>query len=84
MNALNYSYVRQHLAGVMDECCDDHEPVVVTRKDKDKQVVVMSKEDYDSWMETFHILQSHDLQRLTESISQANRGQAKEHELVDD
>ena len=82
MNALNYSYVRQNLAGVMDECCENHEPVIVTRKNKDAQVVVMSKEDYDSWMETLHILQTHDLGRLAESISQANAGEAQERELI--
>lgn len=82
MNALNYSYVRQNLAGVMDECCENHEPVIVTRKNKDAQVVVMSKEDYDSWMETLHILQTHDLGRLGESIFQANTGQAQERELI--
>ena len=43
----------------------------------------MSKEDYDSWMETFHILQSHDLSRLTESIEQANQGKLQERQLVD-
>ena len=84
MHALNYSYVRQNLAGVMDECCENHEPVIVTRKNKDAQVVVMSKEDYDSWMETFHILQSHDLNRLAESISQANEGKVTERELIGD
>jgi antitoxin YefM len=84
MQALNYSYVRQNLAGVMDECCENHEPLIVTRKNKEAQVVVMSKEDYDSWMETFHILQSHDLARLTESITQANAGQTQERKLLDD
>ena len=84
MNALNYSYVRQNLAGVMDECCENHEPVIVTRKNKDAQVIVISKEDYDSWMETFHILQSHDLSRLTESIEQAYKGLLQERQLLDD
>lgn len=84
MNALNYSYVRQNLAGVMDECCNNHEPIIVTRKNKDSQVVVISKEDYDSWMETFHIMQSHDLGRLSQSIQQAHTSKLQARELLDD
>lgn len=84
MNAINYSTLRKNLATVMDECCDDHEPVIVTRKDKDRQVVIMSKEDYDSWMETFHVFRTHDMVKLMRSINQADKGQGTERQLLDD
>ena len=83
MEALNYSYVRQNLAGVMDECCNDHEPIIVTRKNRVNQVVIIGKEDYDSWMETLHILQTHDLEKLAKSIAQADSGSACQRELLD-
>jgi antitoxin YefM len=41
----------------MDRVCNDHEPIVVTRKNG-RSVVMLSLEDYTSLEETAYLLQS--------------------------
>ena len=41
MNALPYSQARSNLAKTMDKVCDDHAPVIITRKNQ-RSVVVIS------------------------------------------
>lgn len=57
MDAISYSALRADLAGTMDRVCDDHEPIVVTRKNG-RSVVMLSLEDYASLEETAYLLQS--------------------------
>ncbi len=84
MQTTTYSHARQNFASIIDECCNNHEPILITRSKHKGEAVLMSKEDYSSWMETIHILETHDLKRLFESIDQANRGQVTTRELLDD
>jgi len=57
MNALTYSTARANLAGLMEKICEDHSPVIITKKG-DTSVVMMSLEDYDSMEETAYLLRS--------------------------
>jgi antitoxin YefM len=45
MEAKSYSSVRKDLAKTMEKICDDHSPVIITRKNA-RAVVMMSLEDY--------------------------------------
>lgn len=53
MDALTYTYTRQHFADVMRLVNDDHVPVVVTSQ-RGKPVVIISLEDYQSLEESTH------------------------------
>jgi antitoxin YefM len=41
MEAITYTAARQNLAKTMDKVCDDHSPIIVTRKSSN--VVIMSQ-----------------------------------------
>ncbi|OAI49117.1 hypothetical protein AYO45_03345 [Gammaproteobacteria bacterium SCGC AG-212-F23] len=70
MEAISYSNVRKHFAETMERICDDHEPVIITRKNE-RSVVMMSLEDYNAIEETAYLLRSPaNAKRLRESIEQ--------------
>jgi len=81
MKALSYTALRNTLAKTMEKVCDDHEPIVITRK-SEGAVVMMSLEDYESLEETTYLLRSpKNLKRLVESISQLEEGKGLEKAL---
>ncbi len=55
MIAANYSSVRKNLKKYCYKVIDDCEPVIITRKD-DKNVVLMSEEEYNNLMENLYIM----------------------------
>ena len=82
MKAITYSAARQNLAKTMEDVCQDHYPVIITRKKSDS-VVIMSLEDYAALAETAYLLRSpKNTRRLIESIVQLDDGKGKERELV--
>ena len=82
MKALTYTAVRSNLAKTMKEVCDDHDPVIITRKQHDA-VVMMSLEDYEALNETAYLLQSpKNTRRLLESIEELEKGKGKERKLA--
>jgi len=81
MKAVSYTAVRSNLAKTMEHICDDHEPVVITRKNE-RSVVMLSLEDYESLEETAYLLRSpKNTRRLIESISQLENGIGSQREL---
>ena len=82
MKALTYTAARSNLAKTMKEVCDDHDPVIITRKQHDA-VVMMSLEDYEALNETAYLLHSpKNTKRLLESIEELEKGKGKERKLV--
>ena len=82
MNAISYSTARAHLAGTMNQVCEDHEPVVITRRGE-PAVVMLSLEDYKAMEETSYLLRSPaNAQRLMRSITSLNSNQGEEHDLL--
>ena len=80
MNTITYTSARSNLAQTMDKVCDDHAPVIITRKAA-KPVVMMSLDDYEALEETAYLLRSpKNARRLLESIVQleADKGTARE------
>jgi antitoxin YefM len=56
----------------------------VTRT-KGENVVVLSQSDYDSIMETFHLLKSpKNASRLLSAIDEYNKGSGKEQKLIEE
>ena len=57
MSTISYTAVREKLAQTMDQVCDNHEPVIITRQ-KQRSVVMVSLEDYEALTETAYLLKS--------------------------
>lgn len=83
MNAVNYTELRQNLKSHMDRVYQDHEPLIVTRKDN-QNVVLISLEDYNSLTETQYLLSSQtNANRLLRSLSDARSGKTIDKELIE-
>ena len=83
MKAITYTNARQNLAKTMEQVCEDHSPVIVTRKTNDS-VVIMSLEDYTALEETAYLLRSpKNTKRLIESILQLENGLGSERDLIE-
>lgn len=74
MKALSYTNVRKNFADTMNKIAEDHEPVLITRKNSES-VIMLSLEDYESLNETAYLLKSpKNALRLLESIKQIEDG----------
>ena len=83
MNALTYTYTRQHLAEVMRSVNDDHTPVVVTSQ-RGKPVVILSLEDYQAFEETAYLLRNPNAaKRLLDSVEELRAGGGQVRELAE-
>jgi antitoxin YefM len=82
MQVLTYTDARANLKDVMDQVVDDHEEVVVTRKNG-KPVVMVSLDTWNAVRETMHLLSTPANARvLRESIAQLDAGQGAERDLI--
>ena len=84
MRVINFSEARNRLKNVLDQVVDDADYTIISRRDAD-DAVVMSLDKFNSLMETVHLLKSPaNAAHLDKSIKQYQRGQVKQHELIDD
>lgn len=83
MDAIPYTRLRSNLAREMDRVCEDHAPVIVTRK-ASSSVVMISLEDYEALEETSYLLRSpKNVRRLVEAIAELEAGGGTERRLVE-
>jgi antitoxin YefM len=83
MNALTYTYTRQHLAEVMRSVNEDHVPVVVTSQ-RGKPVVILSLDDFHAYEETAYLLRNpQGAKRLLESVEELRAGGGQTRELTE-
>ncbi|MCH8055111.1 MAG: type II toxin-antitoxin system prevent-host-death family antitoxin [Deltaproteobacteria bacterium] len=83
MDTITYSKVRSKLAKTMEKVCDDHAPVIVTRKNS-RSVVMISLDDYEALEETTYLLRSpKNARRLLESIAELKAGGGTEREIIE-
>jgi antitoxin YefM len=83
MDTITYTAARAHLAKTMDEVCENHEPVIITRSGE-SSVVMIALEDYKSLEETAYLLRSpRNAKRLLESIAELEQGRGIERDLVE-
>jgi antitoxin YefM len=83
MNTISYTSVRSNLSETMKKVCDDHAPVIITRKAA-KPVIMMSLDDYEALEETAYLLRSpENARRLLESIASLETGGGIERTLAD-
>ncbi|MBS5186452.1 MAG: type II toxin-antitoxin system prevent-host-death family antitoxin [Fusobacterium nucleatum] len=83
MIATNYSEVRNNLKAYCDKATKDYETIIITRKNNEN-VVLMSEEEYNNLMENLYIRSNLKYyQRLVESIKEVEKGNVKEHNLIE-
>jgi antitoxin YefM len=83
MKSISYTTARSNLAKTMDQVCEDHAPIAITRQG-DGAVVVISMDDYQSLEETAYLLRSpKNTRRLIESIAELEDSQGQEKELIE-
>lgn len=68
----------------MDQVCEDHDPLIVTRKDN-QNVVLLSMEDYNSILETQYLLSTKaNADHLLEGLKAFDEGRAFQRELIEE
>lgn len=83
MRHVSYTELRAKLASYMDAVCDTRDALIVTRQNA-RSVVLLSADEYESLMETLHLLQSpRNAARLLSAIEDADAGKVTEHNLVE-
>ena len=84
MIALNYSEFSTGLKKFLDEVEENNETLII-KQETGKGTVVMSMQEYNSIMETVHLLSSRkNADRLFESIRQVKAGEIVENGLIED
>jgi antitoxin YefM len=83
VDAISYTAARSNLAKTMEQVCEDHAPVIITRK-KAPSVVMMSLEDFEALQETAYLLRvPENARRLLESVAEFERGGGQERNLAE-
>jgi antitoxin YefM len=83
MDAISYTTARANLAKTMEKVCNDHAPVIITRK-SESPVVMMSLDDYQAMEETAYLLRAPaNARHLLESIAELEAGKGVERELIE-
>ena len=83
MDAITYTDLRQNLKTFMDRVIQDHDPIIITRKNNEN-VVLMSVTEYNSLTETNYLLSNEaNAEHLKKSIAQHRAGKIKSRELHD-
>ncbi len=83
MKVMTYTSARQNLAKTMKSVCQDHSPIIITRK-ASEAVVMMSLDDYEALEETAYLLRSpKNTKRLIESVAQLENNGGSERELFE-
>ena len=80
MLAVNYSTIRNNLKDYCDKATDEAETVIVTRKNE-KNVVIMSLEQYNSIMKSLRNAEY--LTKIDQGIAQLEAGKGQIHELIE-
>ncbi|MFT5836212.1 MAG: antitoxin YefM [Sulfurimonas sp.] len=83
MNTATFTQTRQHLASTMDDVVQNHNPVTITRQNKEA-VVMISLQDFQSMQETAYLMQSsNNASRLNEAIEQLESGFGQTRDLIE-
>lgn len=78
MDAITYTRARANLAQTIDSVCDNHAPVIITKRN-DRAVVMLSLEDFQALEETSYLLRNPtNARRLLDSINELDAGRGAE------
>lgn len=80
MRAITYSAFRNNLKENIRQIREDAEPLLVTNKDAEDNIIVMNQSDYDSLMETLRIYRNPVMfERIRRGMREAEAGETTEH-----
>lgn len=80
---LSSSAARTYLAKTMEQVCENHSPVIITRS-KSQSVVMISLDNYEALQETAYLLRApRNARRLLESAAELEQGGGQEKELLE-
>jgi len=83
MDAISYTAARANLSKTMEKVCNDHDPIIITRK-RESPVVMLSLADYQAMEETAYLLRSPaNAQNLLESIADLAADKGIKRELLE-
>ncbi|HFZ9685874.1 type II toxin-antitoxin system Phd/YefM family antitoxin [Streptococcus anginosus] len=84
MEAVVYSNFRNNLKDYMKKVNDEYEPLMVVNKNPDEDIVVLSKENWDSLQETIRLMNNDYLaEKVADGIEQVKRKKTIQHELLE-
>ncbi|KEO73263.1 type II toxin-antitoxin system Phd/YefM family antitoxin [Anditalea andensis] len=82
MKKVNYIDFKSNMNVYLDKITEEKETIILDRGDG-KRAVILSEKEYNSIMETLHLLGSKaNAKRLFESIDQINKGKFKQGDLL--
>ena len=83
MDSISYTSARSNLAKTMEQVCNDHAPIAITRKGEGA-VVMISMDDYQALEETAYLLRSpKNMRRLLGAVIQLEEGEGTQKELIE-
>ena len=83
MTVISVDEAKQNLEKVIARVINDAEPAVL-RTESGEEVVLLSKEDFNSWNETVYLLSSPaNAAYLRKSTEEANAGRTEEKDLIE-
>jgi len=83
MDSISSTAARSNLAKTMEQVCNDHAPIAITRKGEGA-VVMISMEDYQALEETAYLLRSpKNTRRLIAAIAELEDGKGQERALIE-
>lgn len=83
MKVINYTELRLNLKHWLNSVIDDVEEVIIKRKNQ-KDLVLISLEEYNSLVETNYLLSGKNRDVLLESISEVKKGNKEFQELIEE
>ncbi|QNQ82747.1 type II toxin-antitoxin system Phd/YefM family antitoxin [Lactobacillus sp. PV037] len=84
MDAVNYSNFREHLKDYFKQVNDRSEPLIVTNKNPEDNVVILSKNEYDAIVETMEIqANSYLMEKIATGRREVESGKLQNHDLID-
>ena len=83
MRTVNYTEARNGMAALMRQAEQDREAIAITRNGH-SSVVMLLQEEYDSLMETLHLLSAPaNAKRIQAGLAEYEQGRFTERELCD-
>ena len=83
MKVVNYTDLRLNLKKWLDSVVDDVEEVIIKRKNQ-KDLVLISLEEYNSLVETNYLLSGKNKDVLLQSIVETRSSSKEYHDLIDE